>query len=1406
MKNHLTTLVASTLGVFLLVAGCVTHQPAPIVIARGITRLASANIAGPVAADAAAWRTIVEGTLSDRPGTVPVALARSYGKGRVWLAGASFKPVQDGEAFTANLYRWLAGGTNGVIAYTTAHREWYQLDREPDGPIARRLGLSVGRLDGLITSNKLAGVSVLVVGIAWGELTPDEIETVRRFTENGGGLYLLGLGWSWLQSNSGKTPADFPMNKLAAPFGGKWLAGTVLNDQPYQPNPQTDGYTIFTRILGTPEFNQAASRSAEPPVATTPYLKQLTEALNQSPEDVGKLVNRGHVYASLGEWRLAMADYDKALKLQPDNAHLHWSLGWNLFNRGNAKQALLHWQQWIQKSQQRPPSAHHTLAIGYWATGQKYEALRHYDAAARQSPDWFSTKAGLLKYTEFWTRKERTTIEDIYDAWNRAFPAKASPAQQASTAKTSSSATSQSAGKSFPTKAAFIPIPNAPVPRIKHNARETIPKGMEVSQAQALAATEVKPDEAAAHVRTLRALVAKEPKNAEALYRLGCLLSWGTSAKEGLDCLDRAANLQPKDDRILSAQLQAALIRGDERDMSRLRKLALERARKGTSQPMLWAAAGFEEMDGMSVPERDQVVAAARDIPQLSAASMKVFGQEKRPAAGSEAMVAWAMEREQELSKGMSPSLIWDVYAIDFDHNEEEGGGLPKFQQKVRDAKLSATMKSRLLTISCIETAWSANNDNTGKWKLREAAVSALEEAVALDPKNVIARTVLGWNHEVLNAWDKAAGVLPTRMEVDGYFSALRSQAVPPLRFDKPVVACFSENWQGGWQVFQGGDLVERMIRNTWSLAQAGLLEHAGDHKAAVKLARFTPEAESLPMEDHVLAECDLAADHPLKRIAESLDLPSKKRLLDEKTFEALKQLADKGDGPGLLAAAKAVFQTNRICSVLGSYSAFPMPREGGDVEMSTLVLLGGGGNAGHSGDSRSYISPSGLFFCFDAECSRSDALHGGIFIRCKGFEREELAGDLAEYSVAVTPTIKLIPEGPEHKSTVKGRVLDPLGRALGGIEIEAWPYGGGKQSAVTDAGGCFGLTNLSEAKIYELGISLKEVGAGDDKQYEHTYLKRGETVDLGEIILRTDLTAKALFEVPGTNGDLIKGEVWLRDLPRPLYLSTLAAACPAEWPRLSVSNKTAILIANGIQTADGLASDTGCVRLSAGVNKLSWRLADGRVGKLEVLDVLPARQSPAPPELFENFEAYGRGGFPSPTWIAHANAQSDSQNNQLVQDPQHQNNTVLQLFGTTPGNWSALAFRRCAFPDSFELSFRAYVDEKYQDSPGGFSVQMRQEPDWQSHGRSLLQFAPEGKVALNDQFKADFSMKSWYEVRVTYRRSGTEVTVEAWLNWSRIGKITLPVEKAGLEDGLKYLCFDGRGRFFIDNVKLKRN
>jgi len=190
---------------------------------------------------------------------------------------------------------------------------------------------------------------------------------------------------------------------------------------------------------------------------------------------------------------------------------------------------------------------------------------------------------------------------------------------------------------------------------------------------------------------------------------------------------------------------------------------------------------------------------------------------------------------------------------------------------------------------------------------------------------------------------------------------------------------------------------------------------------------------------------------------------------------------------------------------------------------------------------------------------------------------------------------------------------------------------------------------------------------------------------------------------------------------------------------------------------------------------------------------------------LSDDFGAYTVGSFPDPPWVAEANAVSDPSHNLVVRDPVDSDNQVFQLYGSEPGNWSALAYHRCTFPETFEARMRTFLHSYYIDSVGrGAIAQMRQGTSWTNPGRSLLSFSAEGDVRLGTYTVGSFEHDRWYDVRVRYARNGAILTLSAWLDGVFLGSANVTIDDLEREESLDHFGFDVRGGVLFDDVTVE--
>lgn len=94
-------------------------------------------------------------------------------------------------------------------------------------------GYVVDTFTGTLTQSLLSGYCVLVIGTAWGSFAQSKIQAIEDFVKNGGGLWLIGLGWSWVDYHPGTTIEDYPMNKIAQRFGAFFNPDIIFDPTDY---------------------------------------------------------------------------------------------------------------------------------------------------------------------------------------------------------------------------------------------------------------------------------------------------------------------------------------------------------------------------------------------------------------------------------------------------------------------------------------------------------------------------------------------------------------------------------------------------------------------------------------------------------------------------------------------------------------------------------------------------------------------------------------------------------------------------------------------------------------------------------------------------------------------------------------------------------------------------------------------------------------------------------------------------------------------------------------------------------------------------------------------------------------------------------------------------------------------
>ena len=218
--------------------------------------------------------------------------------------------------------------TQPRILFDEAHSEWISIEGSYQ-ELANRLRLNGHIVDRITTApisySVLADYDVYVVGTPWGSFDSSEIDAIVQFVEEGGGLFLTGLGWSWVNPDEGRTLDNYPPNVIGARFGIRFLDDAICDpDSPHDANPCTPvfhpriGHQVLEGLEGLGGPIYAA------PITTTqtiafPLLTAGSDGYSNGgrysegtypPVVVGALHGRGRVLALGHEGYLGTDDYD----------------------------------------------------------------------------------------------------------------------------------------------------------------------------------------------------------------------------------------------------------------------------------------------------------------------------------------------------------------------------------------------------------------------------------------------------------------------------------------------------------------------------------------------------------------------------------------------------------------------------------------------------------------------------------------------------------------------------------------------------------------------------------------------------------------------------------------------------------------------------------------------------------------------------------------------------------------------------------------------------------------------------------------------------------------------------------------------------------------------------------------
>ena len=116
-------------------------------------------------------------------------------------------------------------------------------------------------------------------------------------------------------------------------------------------------------------------------------IADFNEAITLSPDDAGTYYNRGIAYGEKGEYNLAIADYDKAIKLKPDYAAAYGNRGIAYARKMDSDRAIANYDEVIELKPD-DARAYNSRGNAYSDKGEYDKAIADFNKAIELKPDY----------------------------------------------------------------------------------------------------------------------------------------------------------------------------------------------------------------------------------------------------------------------------------------------------------------------------------------------------------------------------------------------------------------------------------------------------------------------------------------------------------------------------------------------------------------------------------------------------------------------------------------------------------------------------------------------------------------------------------------------------------------------------------------------------------------------------------------------------------------------------------------------------------------------------------------------------------------------------------------------------------------------------------------------------------
>jgi tetratricopeptide (TPR) repeat protein len=155
-------------------------------------------------------------------------------------------------------------------------------------------------------------------------------------------------------------------------------------------------------VIGSSDARLCFEAADSPMLPQVRDLRRCDEALSVGAlsdyETVATHVNRGILRLRRGVIDDAIADFDAAMALDPNQPEAYLNKGAALIQRQNPTEAAQLFTVALEHNTRRPAIAHYGRAVANEALGNVREAYRDYRMASELAPDWAAPRADLQRF------------------------------------------------------------------------------------------------------------------------------------------------------------------------------------------------------------------------------------------------------------------------------------------------------------------------------------------------------------------------------------------------------------------------------------------------------------------------------------------------------------------------------------------------------------------------------------------------------------------------------------------------------------------------------------------------------------------------------------------------------------------------------------------------------------------------------------------------------------------------------------------------------------------------------------------------------------------------------------------------------------------------------------------------